>query len=623
MPEISITKGEGLLKQRLFYLLRIYILTVLLLEAGKVAFMCYNRQGHPFAWSDVGDVLANGLSLDLSTALYVLAVPFLLTFVRIWTDRAENVLRWVLRVYYAVIALVLSLAVVADACLYPFWGFKLDASCLQYLATPAQAFASVSVGFLLCGVFILILLVVGIYFLYTRVRYTVGHTRFQKGRAIGETLLYVVLIPLMVIGIRGGLGESTTNIGQVYYSQNQFLNHSAVNPVFSFLSSFEKSANHIVDYDFFDGEECDRLMEGLYPTVSERVDTLLTTERPNIVLILLESSGSMFTKEGGREEVMPRLSRLMDEGVYFENCYANSYRTDRGTVCTMSGYPSFPTSSVMKMPKKTRHLPGIANTLRSVGYNTAYLYGGDINFTNMRSYLVTIGYEDLHWMTHYTMEEQHSANWGVRDDITFGTLYEMMEEAAKEGKPYLIGYSTLSSHEPWDVPTKVLDDEILNAFHYLDRCIGDFIDRLKASPMWDNTLVIMLPDHSINYGGIGQENPQRNRIPLVWTGGAVREPRRIPQLCNQTDLAATLLGQLGIPHDQYTYSRDVLGSNYHYPFAVHNYNHGFSIVDSTGFMVHDLNAGRTIVDQTTDEVRLERMGKAILQATTHNLKTMN
>ena len=592
--------------------MKVFMLTVVIFIAAKLVFMLVNYEGHAFGVSDVVAVIAHGLSLDLSTSLYFLILPFLITLVSLWWD--ERLLHTILRIYYGVIATMLMLAFVADTSLYPFWGFKLDASCLQYLEAPAEVRASVS-GFYMA--IRLILLFLGSYALY-RLYKAIPFWAKNPSRREAATATNILFIPLIVIGIRGGLDESTTNIGQVYFSQNQFLNHSAVNPVFSFLSSFEKTASNIVDYDFFSQNECDTLMRDLYPTTSVHTDTLLTTTRPDIVIVLMESAGDIF------EKTMPRLRRLKKEGIDFTACYGNTWRTDRGTVCTYSGYPSFPTSSVMKMPQKTNHLPGIAATLREAGYQTYYLYGGDINFTNMRSFLVTTGWERLQWKADYTNEEQNSAKWGVRDDITFNTLYEQIAaiDTAANHQRHLFGFSTLSSHEPWDVPLKKIDQPIPNAFYYLDTCIGHFIDRLKQLPQWDNLLIIFLPDHSIDYGPYTEALQVRNKIPMVWAGGAVKAPRKITQLCNQTDLAATLLAQLRLPHDQFRWSRDVLSASYRYPFAVHNYNNGFSLADSTGFIAYDLESQRLVTNESSQASRLERMGKAILQATTADLKAM-
>ena len=600
------------MRQRALYLLKFYVATLFFFVAAKVGFMLYQHGGHNFTFTDMLQVIGHGLSLDLSTSLYIIAVPFLLVAASLWL----RIPKWCFRIYYAFAAVLLSLAFVADTSLYEFWQFKLDASCLSYLETPTEAMASVSTGYILLRLLCLMILVGGIYWVYDKLTPPFQRlaSKIQKFSASLATLL---LIPLIIIGIRGGLDESTTNIGQVYYSQNQFLNHSAVNPVFSFFASFEKTATNNVTYHFMEDKACELIVSELYNTKSVGIDTLLTTQQPNIIVILLESCGGQFTEISGRTDITPNLNRLAHEGIYFTNCYANSWRTDRGTLCTWSGYPSFPTMSVMKMPSKSRSLPNIARTLQQErGYSTHYLYGGDINFTNMRSYLVAGGFSDLTWKDDYTKEEQTSAKWGVRDDITFQTLTELTQTMRQ---PFLIGYSTLSSHVPWDVPIHHFDDEVLNAFYYLDQCIGDFIQQLRQSDLWDNTLVIMLPDHGIVYAGLDESNPLLNHIPMLWVGGAVKQPRRIEQVCNQTDLPATLLGQLGIAHDDYTFSRDVLSVTYKNPFAIHTYDDGYTIIDSASFVNYDFISNRVVSNYGKDRDKLILRAKAILQAASKDL----
>lgn len=610
---------KNYMRCRVNRLLRFYLLTVLVFVVAKVAFMLFNGEGHEFSVADVGQVIWHGLSLDLSTALYILILPFLLTIISVWT----RVPRWIPAVYDAVVATLFALAFVADTSLYPFWGFKLDASCLQYLSTPTEAMASVSVWYLLLRGLAVALVAAVIYWCYRRVT-SVGErgSRDALKNKLAETAFYLLAMPLMVIGIRGGLDESTTNVGQVYYSPRQFLNHAAVNPVFSFLSSMEKTATYMPDYQFMDDSECERLVASLYPTESRDIDTLLTTLRPNIVVILMESCGAIFTGLEGRADVMPRLDRLMHEGVSFDSCYANSWRTDRGTVCTYSGYPSFPVSSVMKMPSKSHLLPGLARTLSAEGYQTSYVYGGDINFTNMRSYLIGTGFERLTWKKDFSSDEQQTAEWGVRDDITFGEVARQITTYTDQHSPFFIGFSTLSSHEPWDVPLKQFDDEVLNSFFYLDRCVGRFIDGLRKMPAWENLLVILLPDHSIDYREVGVEDPRHNHIPMVWTGGAVKTARRIKQVCNQSDLPATLLGQMGVPHADYRYSRDVMSGNYKRRVAVHTYNNGIAVTDSTGRAIFDLNANRMIQGSGPAAEELIHIGKAVLQSAASDLRNL-
>ncbi len=601
------------MKQRALYLLKFCVATVFFFVVAKVVFILYNLSKDDMSFFDVLQVLYHGLSLDLSMTLYLLIIPFLLSIVSLWF----SISKWIFRAYYVVAATLLSLAFVADTSLYEFWHFKLDASCLSYLETPTEAMASVSLGYILIRLVWAILCGLVIYWVYDKLTpHCILSKLAKNSQKFIATMIALLLIPFIIIGIRGGLDVSTTNIGQVYYSQNQFFNHSAVNPIFSFFASLEKSAQNVV-YHFMEDAESEHIVQELYNTLSVGSDTLLTTQHPNVIIILLEGCGSVFTEVGGKTDVMPNFNRLMREGIYFANCYGNTWRTDRGTLCTWSGYPSFPTMSVMKMPSKSRSLPNIAKTLKQErNYHTYYLYGGDINFTNMRSYLVAGGFEQLIWKKNFSPVEQETGKWGVRDDITFKTLFTT---ASSVPQPFLIGYSTLSSHEPWDVPVQQFKDKKLNAFFYLDKCIGDFIQQLQKSALWNNTLVVMLPDHGIFYENLSESDPMLNHIPMLWVGGVIKEPRRVELICNQTDLPATLLGQLGISHDEYAFSRDVLSKTYTQPFAIHTYDDGVTMIDNTSFINFDFISNKMVKSRGPHSSSLLQNAKAILQVASKDL----
>ena len=130
------------MRKRALYFVRTYLVTVIIFVMAKVVFMVANFEGHPFGVGDVWEVIVHGLSLDLSTSIYIIFIPFLVSMVTLWwKPRGIGLL---MKIYYAIIALTMTLAFTADTSLYPFWGFKLDASCLQYLESPVEAKASVS-----------------------------------------------------------------------------------------------------------------------------------------------------------------------------------------------------------------------------------------------------------------------------------------------------------------------------------------------------------------------------------------------------------------------------------------------------------------------------------------------
>lgn len=599
------------MKKRIAYI-SLYFFTVLLIFIlQKPLFMLYNGSIEKgFGFADYMQVMIHGASLDAATAGYLTAFPFLLVLISIWFRKFP--LKKILYGYYILAAALISIIFVVDMALYTFWGFKLDASVFLYIDSPKEALASVSVGFILLRVLaILLLIALNSWVLLKITPSVLTATRKRIAGTAGMLLLGGVLF----IIIRGGVTESTSNIGQVYFSNEPFLNHSAVNPDFSLLSSMGKSQDFASEFNFFDEEKRAALFDGLYPTTDgDSIIQVLNTKRPNILIILMEGFGGAFVEPlGGLPDVTPHFNRLSKEGVFFTNCYANSFRTDRGTVCTFSGYLGLPTASVMKIPAKSRTLPAIAEGLSKAGYKTDFLYGGDINFTKMKSYLLSTGYQRLTANTDFSLAEQTSNAWGVNDDITFEYLYNQLRNRKEEG-PWHTAFLTLSSHEPFEVPYHRLEDKIPNAFAYTDECLGKFIDRLKQTPAWKDLLVICLPDHGFYYPREGSNAmPRFYHIPLLWLGGAVKQPMQVDKIMNQTDLAATLLGQLGLEHTAFTFSRNVLGSDYKYPFAFYSFNNGFSFRDSTGVTVFDNNSGSILFDEPeADESRLDK-GKAILQ----------
>jgi phosphoglycerol transferase MdoB-like AlkP superfamily enzyme len=433
-------------------------------------------------------------------------------------------------------------------------------------------------------------------------------------RKIPGTISLLLLGGIFFVFIRGGITESTSNVGRVYFSEDQFLNHSAVNPTLSLVYSMGKTEDFTKQFDFFPEKERQEIFEGLYPKGGETTTRLLKTDRPNILIILLESfSGNLVEAVGGEPDVTPNLNRLSEEGVLFTQFYSNSFRTDRGMVCALSGYPGFPTTSVMKMPVKSQTLPSIAKSLLKAGYKTDFLYGGDIDFTNTQSYLRSTGYQKITSDKDFTLKEQHTHAWGVTDGITFEHLYHIIQQR-NDASPWHTGFLTLSSHDPFEVPYQRLDDKITNAFAYTDDCLGKFVEKLKKTPAWDNLLIIFLADHGYCYPkDVSNHDPVFFHTPMLWIGGAVEAPVKMDKIVNQTDLAATLLSQLNLPNDEFTFSRNVFSTAYTYPFAFSTFNNGFIFRDSTGVSVYDNNPDKVMLEEPAPSAERVEKAKAILQ----------
>lgn len=604
------------MKKRLLFLLAVFIGWLPLLAIQKPVFMLYHHAlANGASLTDYLKVITHGLLLDCTVSGYLTVIPFLCILTSVWLPGVFY--KKFLKGYFLVTGLLVAAIFAVDVALYGYWGFRLDATLFFYLQSPGDAMASVPVGTFIWQFALFLIYAYGIFlafkkFIIPLFPVTPVHKR------LGSTLIVLLLGGLLFIPIRGGVTTSTANVGMVYFSKNQFLNHSAINPAFSLLASLSKQQDFAAQFNFFPEEEREKHYEALTrpannPANDQEKVKLLTASRPNILIILMESfTANAIEVVGGEAGITPNLNRLSKEGITFTNMYANSFRTDRGLVSVLNGYLAQPTTSIMKYPAKSQTLPSIAKSLGEQGYVADMLYGGDINFTNMQSYFFSSGYSKITADRDFPLTSRLS-KWGANDDITFTHLYESIKNK-DERTPWLSTFLTLSSHEPFEVPYHHLDDPYLNSVAFTDSCIGSFIDKLKELPVWNNTLIVLVSDHGFRYPtSLKDYEPRRFHIPMIWLGGAIKNPAIIDTYANQTDLAATLLSQLDLPHDQFTFSRDILDPGYQ-EYSFYTFSNGFGFIDSTGVSVYDNESNRPLLEEPAagSDERLDK-GKVILQ----------
>ena len=610
------------MKERLFVFIKTYLLLLGIFVVQKPLFMLFYHKAF-FADNSAADwlqVMAHGLPLDFSLAGYLTVIPGLLAVFSSW-----GLPSWLHRVwcgYFCFIACLLSLIFVTDMALYEYWGFRLDTTPLFYFfSSPKDALASVSLwvvllGLVAIGVYALLLYGLFYFVLLPKRRWNELKLPYYSLRVSGVLLLCTALL---FIPIRGGFTVSTMNTGKVYFSANQRLNHAAINPAFSLMESVSKQKDFASQYRFMEADKADKVFAALTDTVQGTPsETLFTTQRPDVLFVILESfSSHLMTTLGGTPDVAVCLDSLAAEGVLFTNFYANSFRTDRGLVSVLSGYPAQPTTSIMKYPRKTQSLPSIAASLCKAGYRADYYYGGDADFTNMRSYLVSSGFGNIVSDQDFPVSERLS-KWGVHDHLVFRRLLDDLKaDVALPGdephQPVFRVLQTSSSHEPFEVPYRRLSNNRLNAFAYTDSCVGDFVREFRKLPQWKNTVMVLVPDHLGAYPeGISNLVTDRYRIPLLLIGGAVRSPQRIDVYGSQHDLAATLLAQLGLPHNEFTFSKDMLNPQVPH-FAFFTVPDAFGMVTSDNQVIFDCQAGVVVSDEGSTPGKNLLWGKAYLQ----------
>ena len=586
-------------------------------------------------FTELPAVIWHGLPLDLSMAGYLSVIPGFLSIAVVWLKR--DLVKPIMNIYFIIASLFITCSFLLNASLYPYWKYPLDSTPLLYFFTsPADAIASVSIWQVILSIVILIVLTVGVWFTLRMrgekrqqySRYAYGYGGFGSGkrnrfddfdRHRGRTSIILLLLTgLLFLPIRGGITVSTMNTGQAYFSQNAYLNHSAVNPLFSLFESITHQEDFASQYRFMKDKEADKIFATMTSTSDENTYPLLNEATfkkgtPDILIVIMESFASdIMPSMGSYKDVAVCLDSIAQQSILFTRFYANSFRTDRGMVSILSGYPAQPTTSIMRYPRKTSQLPSIARNLAKYkNYKTTYYYGGDADFCNMRSYLVSQGYQHIISDANFPIEDKLS-KWGVPDHILAAKMMEDIKAQQNEKRPMLRILQTSSSHEPFEVPYHRLKDKRLNAFAYTDSVMGAIVREYRKLPRWKNTLIVFVPDHVGGYKeNLNDHDRSRYQIPLILAGGAISRPMKVGIIGSQHDIAATLLGQLGVEHREFTFSKNMM-SDATPKFAFFAVNDAFGIVSEENSLIYDNRAKRIVYDKGEKGFNLKR-GQAYLQ----------
>ena len=556
-------------------------------------------------------VFAHGIRMDFSMAGYYSLLPGLLLSLGFFLNGKQLWPIWI--GYQAIVLFITTFIITVDFELYKHWGFRMDATPLMYVGKEAAGSGDFWQTIFLVAYW-LIMFSASMFAFYKYFKRRIVPLPATNWKALPAILFATTLF---ILPIRGSFGVAPMNSGFVYFHDTKmFANHSAVNVVWNFLYAVQKMNKLKYADNFFEKEKTEQYFDRLIAS-SDSTTKLLKTERPNVMIIVLESFTSGFIEAlGGVPGVTPRFNALVKEGILFDRFYSSGDRTDKGIVAILNGYPSQPLTSIIKEPRRTKSLPYLNMKFKEKGYRTEFTYGYNINYANFNSYLIHAGFDHVTHSADFP-PELNTSKWGVHDEFVFEKFFEETQEVSS---PFFKIMMTQSSHEPFDVPMETViegNDEIsqfLNSAYYADKHLGIFIDKAKQTKWWENTLVVITADHGHLYpNNPGVSNPDRFKIPMLWLGGALSTADTvIHSVSCQTDIPNTILAQFGMDADEFKFGQDIMGNNFN-PFAVYLYNNGFGMIKSDRLYVYD-NVSNSIIQKAGD-IREEDLseGKAFVQ----------
>ncbi|MAP28374.1 MAG: sulfatase [Methylophaga sp.] len=388
-------------------------------------------------------------------------------------------------------------------------------------------------------------------------------------------LFWPVLVVILALMIRSSLGHRPANPALFARTSDAMVNSLYINSAWSvyfaiYNMQHEDKSSEL--YGKMSHEEVLGTLSQLYPWIPNDSDAKNPTmhfqqatqhrDKPlNLVIILEESMGASYVEYLGGLPVTPNLDRLKNEGWWFEQLYATGTRSVRGIEAVVSGYLPTPARSVVKLSLAQQNFFTLGGLLKQQGYFTEFIYGGESHFDNMASFFIGNGFESVIDERDFK-DPIFTGSWGVSDEDLLNKTHQRLSELNAKNQPFLSFVFTSSNHTPFEYPDgriqpydqpKQTDN---NTVKYADYALGEFFDKAKLSDYWDNTLFLVVADHTNRVYGDDLVPISGFHIPAMILG-ADTESKQIKTVSSQVDLAPTLLSLMGVSANHPMIGRDL------------------------------------------------------------------
>lgn len=519
-----------------------------------------------------GTVFLSGLRIDIASLGYLLAIPALFTCLFLNNNLIGKLCSILLRCWIiASLWLVVYMEVVTPSFILEY-DVRPNRLFVEYLIYPKEVFGMLWSGYKLELLLGGIISITTIYGGWKFSRYAVSGLTFPKW--YWRPVIALLAVSILFIGARSSLGHRGLNPAMVAFSSDPLMNDLVLNSSYSLFFSIKQMSSEDDAFKYYGKMDEDKIIQLVRESMAtnvaqssseqssanqyniESMPTLMN--RPpsyqgkpkNLVILLQESLGARYVGGLGGLPLTPNLDALMEESWNFTRMYATGTRSVRGIEAVTTGFSPTPARSVVKLGKSQTDFFTIADLLKTKGYHTQFIYGGESHFDNMKSFFLGNGFTDMQDFPTFE-NPKFVGSWGASDGDLYNKADQQFTQLNKSETPFFSLVFTSSNHSPFDYP----DDSITlynspkqtreNAAKYSDYALGDFIKKAKASDYWDNTIFVVVADHDSRAYGNQLVPIDHFRIPAVIFGGGVKH-KQDNRLTSQIDLPPTLLSLIGI-----------------------------------------------------------------------------
>jgi len=523
------------------------------------------------ATGGLGFILLQGIRFDIILLGLIfgpvaLIMPWLHT-----TSVLRRLGRWVLPLYLGVVTALAFFVEASTSSFIAEFDSRPNYLFVEYLQHPREILATLLA---IHPIQITTFTLVAISIAWIVIRWLRDDPRSDMRVSIPFCVVATPIIAIIAVGmVRSTLEHRPVNSSKAAFSHDSMVNQLPLNSPYSVIYALYERQRDMdrerIRYGTMGDEEVLDIIlteSGIAP--SEQLDPAAPTlhyqtatserENPlNLVIILEESLGAQFVGSLGGKDLTPQLDILAAQGISFDRLYATGVRSVRGIEAVLTCITPRAQLSAVKLGETQRNFFTLASLLERHGYATSFIYGGESHFDNMRRFFLGNGFQTVVDENDFEQPE-FVGSWGVSDEDLFARAHEEFSNAGEQSFFSLV--FTSSNHTPYEIPDGKVsahpEGPKATAILYADYALGRFFDKARQSSYWENTVFLIVADHSVGINGGKLVPVERFRIPGVIIGENI-EPRRISGITSQIDLLPTLLSLIGLSSEHPCIGRDL------------------------------------------------------------------
>jgi len=399
-------------------LFKLFILVLTLMSFSRV-YLFLSHATLTYKLSDLVSVFWLGIRLDASVLAYIFAPVVLIVFL-VWLLHMKFLDKWLyglFRFYFIAVLTLLFVITFSDLAYFSFFGSHatimifgvFDDDTMALLDT---AFKNYNIP--IVALFSLLFLSL-VYFLIFKIlkQKKIKNVELKWSR---QLLFFLVLIVITGVTGRGSVGVFPLAYDVPDVSADAFLNELPQTPTYAMLDSYEqykksksnkydliamagykgKIVQAFEDYKHTKNINKKNLLANLIHTTP--VNKTLAKKKPNVVLITVESFGApILSYQSKKFNIMGRLKKHFDEDTVFTNFISASNGTIVSIEPLLLNITARPHSTPFGQSKylNTSFYQASARVYQKAGYETSFIYGGDLSWRNVGKFFPKQGFDHV------------------------------------------------------------------------------------------------------------------------------------------------------------------------------------------------------------------------------------